>query len=105
MNNANNYHENGWLKGNTLMTIKIIIPLPNQDFDPSEVAIPWLLLKNAGFIVLFATPEGEASAADTIMLSGEGLDFWGWIPFLKKIRLIGLLLRAIMMLEQLIKIY
>ena len=76
------------------MAAKIIIPLPNKDFDPSEVAIPWQLLKNAGFMVLFATPNGKASSADTMMLSGEGLDFWGWVPYLKKIRLIGLLLRA-----------
>lgn len=73
---------------------KIIIPLPNKDFDPSEVAIPWQLLRLNGFTVFFATPDGKAASADPMMLSGEGLDVWGWIPVLKKIRLIGLLLRA-----------
>ncbi len=73
---------------------KIIIPLPNNDFDPSEVAIPWQLLRQHGFTVLFASPDGKAASADPMMLSGEGLDVWGWIPVIKKIRLIGLLLRA-----------
>jgi len=73
---------------------KIIIPLPNKDFDPSEVAIPWQLLRQHGFTVLFSTPDGKSASADPMMLSGEGLDVWGWIPVIKKIRLIGLLLRA-----------
>ncbi len=73
---------------------KIIIPLPNEDFDPSEVAIPWQLLRQHGFTILFATPDGKAARADPMMLSGEGLDVWGWIPVIKKIRLIGLVLRA-----------
>ncbi|MDR3479887.1 MAG: type 1 glutamine amidotransferase domain-containing protein [Burkholderiaceae bacterium] len=73
---------------------KIIIPIPNRDFDPSEVALPWQILRAAGHIVEFATPDGGPASADPLMLSGEGLDPWGWIPGLKKIRLIGLLLRA-----------
>jgi len=73
---------------------KIIIPLPNKGFDPSEVAIPWQLLRQYGFSVFFATPDGKAASADPMMLSGEGLDFWGWLPVIKKIRFIGLLLRA-----------
>mgnify|MGYP000235116028 FL=1 len=73
---------------------KIIIPLPNSDFDPSEVAIPWQLLRQHGFIVFFATPDGNQARADEMMLSGEGLDVWGWLPVIKKVRLIGLLLRA-----------
>jgi len=75
-------------------TFKIIIPLPNNDYDPSEVAIPWKLLSENGFDVFFSTPNGEVATTDSMMLSGEGLDFWGWIPLLKKIKLIGLLLRA-----------
>lgn len=73
---------------------KIIIPLPNMDFDPSEVAVPWQLLRQHGFTVLFSTPDGQVARADPMMISGEGLDVWGWIPVIKKIRLIGLLLRA-----------
>ena len=73
---------------------KIIIPLSNFDFDPSEVAIPWQMLTNLGFQVEFATPDGKMAFADARMLSGEGLDVWGWIPLVKKIKLIGLMLRA-----------
>lgn len=74
--------------------LKVIIPIPNRDFDPSEVALPWQIIRAAGHTVEFATPDGQRAYADPIMLSGEGLDPWGWIPGLKKIRLIGLLLRA-----------
>ncbi len=74
--------------------LKIIIPIPNQDFDPSEVALPWQIIRAAGHTVEFATPDGKRAYADPIMISGEGLDPWGWIPGLKKIRLIGLFLRA-----------
>lgn len=73
---------------------KIIIPLPNNDFDPSEVAIPWKILTENSYEVHFATPDGKAAKGDEMMLSGEGLDPWGWIPLIKKIRLIGLILRA-----------
>jgi len=76
------------------MTKKIIIPLPNHDFDPTEVAIPWKLMCDAGFAVFFATPTGQVAKCDPMMITGEGLDPWGWIPFLNKIKLIGLLLRA-----------
>lgn len=74
--------------------LKILTPIPNQDFDPSEVALPWQIIRAAGHIVEFATPDGQPASADPMMLSGEGLDPWGWIPGLKKLRLIGLFLRA-----------
>ena len=76
------------------MTPTVLIPLPLRDFDPSEVAIPWKLLKEAGVSVRFATPTGASAAADPMMLSGEGLDLWGWIPGLRKLKLLGLMLRA-----------
>lgn len=68
--------------------------LPARDFDPSEAAITWETLLNEGHIVAFATPDGQPAVADPIMLSGEGLDLWGQIPGLRKIKLLGLLLRA-----------
>lgn len=76
----------------TLLTI--MMPLPSCDFDPSEVAVTWRILRAAGHNVSFATPDGQRAHADPRMISGEGLDPWGWVPGLKKIRLIGLLLRA-----------
>lgn len=74
--------------------MKVLIPIPNHDFDPSEVAVTWKILKDAGHELHFATPDGRRGHADPVMLSGEGLDPWGFIPVLRKVRLIGLLLRA-----------
>ncbi len=73
---------------------RVILPISSHDFDPSEVAVPWKIIREAGYEVVFATPDGERGFADPMMLSGEGLDPWGWIPGLRKIRLLGLLLRA-----------
>lgn len=72
----------------------VLIPLPRLDFDPSEAAVPWRILVALGHRVTFATPDGRAAAADPIMLSGEGLDPWGWLPGLRKLTLFGRLLRA-----------
>lgn len=73
---------------------KVIIPLAKNDFDPTEVAIPWLMMCEAGIEVVFATADGQPGQADPMMISGEGLDPWGFIPGLNKIKLIGLALRA-----------
>lgn len=74
--------------------MRILIPLPRRDCDPSEVAVSWRLLCEAGHTVVFATPDGSRAMADPLMLSGEGLDPWGGIVGLRKLRMIGLLLRA-----------
>src|SRR3569832_202905 len=73
---------------------RILIPLPARDFDPSEAAVSWQVLLDAGHTINFATPDGRPAVADDMMLSGEGLDFWGAIPLLLKVPLIGLLMRA-----------
>jgi putative intracellular protease/amidase len=72
----------------------VLIPLPRQDFDPSEVAVPWRVLTDAGHRVSFATPNGLPASADPIMISGEGLDPWGFLPGLRKLTAVGRLLRA-----------
>jgi putative intracellular protease/amidase len=74
------------------MTVLIVIP--SRDFDPSEVAISWKVLCDAGLRVRFATPDGRPGQGDPLMLSGEGLDPWGFIPLLKRVKLLGLGLRA-----------
>lgn len=51
----------------------VLIPIPSDDFDPTEVAVPWRILDAAGHRVVFATPDGQAGAADARMLTGEGL--------------------------------
>jgi putative intracellular protease/amidase len=74
--------------------MKVLMPLPRRDFDPTEAAVSWKVLRDAGHEIVFATPDGAPAAADPVMLSGEGLDPWGFIPGLKKLRALGLLLRA-----------
>ena len=73
---------------------RVLIPLPARDFDPTEAAVSWQVLVNAGHVVVFATPDGQPAAADDMMLTGEGLDPWGQIPLLRNLPLIGLLMRA-----------
>lgn len=73
---------------------RVLIPLPRRDFDPTEAAVSWKVLRRLGHEVAFATPDGRAAVADDVMVTGEGLDPWGRIPFLKKLKLIGAVLRA-----------
>jgi putative intracellular protease/amidase len=50
---------------------KVLIPLPDRDFDVTEVAVPWRLLTEAGVDVTFATEHGDAApAADPRLLTG-----------------------------------
>ena len=49
----------------------IWIPLPDTDFDVTEVAVPWRLLTDAGHSVVFATESGAAApACDPLLLTG-----------------------------------
>jgi putative intracellular protease/amidase len=73
---------------------RVLILLPARDFDPSEAAVSWQVLVNAGHTIAFATPDGRPASADDMMLTGQGLDPWGAIPLLRNLPLIGLLMRA-----------
>jgi len=53
--------------------VKALIATPTQGFDPSEVAIPWKILSEAGVDIRFATDTGQPARPDQIMLTGEGL--------------------------------
>ena len=55
---------------------QVLIPLPSCDFDPTEAAIPWLVLSRQGHQVRFATPGGTAASADPRMVAGTGLGPW-----------------------------
>ena len=55
---------------------KIVIPLPNYGFDPTEVAIPWQLISQKDIHITFTTPEGKKASADALMLSGKKLGIW-----------------------------
>ena len=39
----------------------ILIPLPDRDFDTTEVAVPYRLFRDAGHRVIFATERGDSA--------------------------------------------
>ncbi len=51
----------------------ILIPTGTFDVDPTEVSVPWKILRDHGHDICFATDTGQAASADPIMLSGEDL--------------------------------
>ncbi len=75
-------------------SLKVLIPLPNNDFDPTEASVSWKIVRDAGHEVVFATEDGKRPFADPMMITGEGLDPWGFIPVIKKLKLLGLIFRA-----------
>ena len=51
--------------------MRVLLPLPDQDFDVTEVAVPWRVLTDAGHEVVFATERGgTAPRADPLLLTG-----------------------------------
>lgn len=72
----------------------VLILLPSTDFDPTEAAVSWQVLRDLGHRISFATPDGKRGHADPVMVTGEGLDFWGRVPGLKRLVLVGASLRA-----------
>jgi putative intracellular protease/amidase len=51
--------------------MRVLMPLPERDFDVTEVAVPWRLLTDAGHQVVFATERaGVTLAADPLLLTG-----------------------------------
>ena len=51
--------------------MRVLIPLPDADFDVTEVAVPWRLLRDAGHDIVFATEQaGTVPAADPRLLTG-----------------------------------
>jgi putative intracellular protease/amidase len=49
---------------------RVLMPLPDRDFDPSESALPWRLLREAGHAVEFATEHGTVAECDPLLLTG-----------------------------------
>jgi len=74
--------------------MRVVMPIPNVDFDPTEVAVTWETLRGAGHEVVFATPDGKPGRADEVMISGRGLDPWGFVPVLRSLRFMGGILAA-----------
>lgn len=54
---------------------RILILLPQQDFDPTETAVPWKAWTEARHDVAFATETGAPAVCDRITLTGDGLPF------------------------------
>ena len=76
------------------MPKRVLLPVPDVDFDPTEVAVSWQVLTNHGHSVVFATESGSPATADDIMLTGRGLDIWSAVPLLGRPAFIGRFLRA-----------
>ena len=51
----------------------VLVPIPTADFDPTEAAVPWKVLRARGIAVVFATPDGNPGQADARILTGRGL--------------------------------
>jgi putative intracellular protease/amidase len=52
------------------MQRRVLVPLPDRDFDVTEVAVPWRLLTDAGCEVVFATEAAATPQADPLLLDG-----------------------------------
>lgn len=56
--------------------MRILFPLPSQDFDPTESSVPWRALVDAGHEIEFATPDARPAAADPRIVTGRGFAIW-----------------------------
>jgi putative intracellular protease/amidase len=72
----------------------VLMPVPGLDSDPTEVAVSWKVLSDLGHDVRFATPTAAPGRSDDLMVSGIGLDPWGWIPGVRRLVGVGRVLRA-----------
>ena len=52
--------------------MKILIPTSTHEYDPTEVAVPWKIMRDGGHEICFATDSGKSGEADKRMLSGQG---------------------------------
>jgi putative intracellular protease/amidase len=65
--------------------MRVLLPLPDRDFDVTEVAVPWAVLREAGHEVVFATEKaGTIPAADPRLLTGVLFGRLGAAPEARK---------------------
>jgi putative intracellular protease/amidase len=57
--------------------MRILLPVPDRDFDATEVSVPWRLLTRAGIEVVFATERGATPACDPKTLKGAVAGMFG----------------------------
>lgn len=48
----------------------MLMPLPSEGFEPTEAAVPWKHLREAGVEVVFATVDGKPAKCDPLALEG-----------------------------------
>ena len=51
---------------------RVLIAIPNNDFDPTETAVPWKYLRTARHEVVFATQDGLPGTCDQRLITGNG---------------------------------
>jgi protease I len=55
---------------------RILMPISDFEFEPSETSVPWKILKDYNIEITFATPSGKPGRADPRILSGKGFGIW-----------------------------
>ncbi len=61
--------------------MRIVIPLPDTDFDTTEVAVPWRILTDLGHSIVFATElGGTVPSCDPRLLTGVIFGRLGALP-------------------------
>jgi putative intracellular protease/amidase len=61
--------------------VRLLMPVPDTDFDTTEVAVPWRLLTNLGHSVVFATENGDVTpSCDPRLLTGVIFGRLGALP-------------------------
>lgn len=55
---------------------QILVIMPQDGFDPGEVAMPWQVWQRAGHTISFATQTGAPATCDEITLTGRGLPWF-----------------------------
>ena len=67
--------------------MRVLVPLPDRDFDVTEVAVPWSILRDARHQGVFATERaGTVPAADPRLLTGVLFGQLGAAPEARKRR-------------------
>jgi putative intracellular protease/amidase len=64
----------------TLSVPRVLVPLPDVDFDTTEVVVPWKRFRDEGFDVVFATEKGKVAQCDPRLLTGPFFGKLGALP-------------------------